>query len=98
VFSGTTTANKKSVVLDLARGGPARRALAAPARRRPTSCSMRAAARLNEALGLESRPRLNARFPETWWTARMTFHFGDDGPWKDLKSSDTDPSPRSAGS
>ncbi len=40
---------------------------------------------LNEALGLD-RAAMNARFPSLV-TARMT-PFGDDGPWKDFKSSD----------
>src|SRR5438132_51708 len=40
---------------------------------------------LNEALGLD-RAALNAQFPNLV-TARMP-PFGDDGPWRDLKSSD----------
>jgi len=75
--------NKKSVVLDL---------------REPSACEQllrllggadvlldASCGALNEALGLDRRA-LGARFPELV-TARMT-PFGDDGPWRDFKSSD----------
>src|ERR1700674_2273112 len=75
--------NKKSVVLDLrepADGEHLLRLLDGADVLLDASCGA-----LNEALGLD-RAALNARFPSLV-TARMT-PFGDDGPWKDLKSSD----------
>ncbi len=75
--------NKKSVVLDL-REAPARehllRLLGGADILLDASCGA-----LNETLGLD-HAALNARFPALV-TARIT-PFGDDGPWKDLKSSD----------
>ncbi len=75
--------NKKSVVLDL-REAPARehllRLIGGADILLDASCGA-----LNEALGLD-RGQLNTRFPSLV-TARMT-PFGDDGPWKELKSSD----------
>src|ERR1700730_2557789 len=79
--------NKKSVVLDL-QDGPGNSAghehllglLEGADILLDASCGA-----LNEVLGLD-RAALNTRFP-TLVTARMT-PFGDDGPWKDLKSSD----------
>jgi crotonobetainyl-CoA:carnitine CoA-transferase CaiB-like acyl-CoA transferase len=75
--------SKKSVVLDL-REGPAvehlLRLLDGTDVLLDASCGA-----LNVALKLE-RATLNARFPALV-TARMT-PFGDDGPWKDFKSSD----------
>jgi crotonobetainyl-CoA:carnitine CoA-transferase CaiB-like acyl-CoA transferase len=73
--------NKKSVVLDL-REKRARedllRLLGGADILLDASCGA-----LNEALGLD-RAALNAQFPNLV-TARMT-PFGDDGPWRDLKS------------
>ena len=75
--------NKKSVVLDL-RETMARehmlRLLEGADILLDASCGA-----LNEALRLD-RAAMNARFPSLV-TARMT-PFGDDGPWKDFKSSD----------
>ena len=75
--------NKKSVVLDL-RKAPARehmlRLLNGADMLLDASCGA-----LNEALGLD-RAALGARF-RSLVTARLT-PFGDDGPWRDFKSSD----------
>src|SRR6516225_6264247 len=75
--------NKKSVVLDL-REPPAReqmlRLLGGADVLLDASCGA-----LNEALGLDCAA-LGARFPQLV-TARMT-PFGDDGPWRNFKSSD----------
>src|SRR6201981_3074843 len=75
--------NKKSVVLDL-RETLARehmlRLLEGADVLLDASCGA-----LNEALGL-GRAAINTRFPSLV-TARMT-PFGDDGPWKDFRSSD----------
>lgn len=74
---------KKSVVLDL-RAAPARdsllRLLEGADVLLDSSCGA-----LNETLGMD-RAALAARFPALV-TARLT-PFGDDGPWKDFKSSD----------
>ncbi len=75
--------NKKSVVLDLQTPAGREhliRLLEGADILLDASCGA-----LNEALGLD-RATLNARFP-TLVTARMT-PFGDDGPWRDFKSSD----------
>src|SRR6202048_2604006 len=75
--------NKKSVVLDLrepADGEHLLRLLGGADILLDASCGA-----LNKVLGL-ARAAVNARFPALV-TARMT-PFGDDGPWKDLKSSD----------
>src|SRR5215813_5978657 len=75
--------NKKSVVLDL-RGPGGRedllRLLGGADILLDASCGA-----LNEALGLD-RAAVNVRFPALI-TARMT-PFGDDGPWREFKSSD----------
>ncbi len=75
--------NKKSVVLDL-REGPAAEQLLGLLDGADVLLDASCGA-LNVALKLE-RAELNARFPALV-TARIT-PFGDDGPWKDFKSSD----------
>src|SRR5437868_14505972 len=75
--------NKKSVVLDLQDAAGQEhllRLLGGADILLDASCGA-----LNEVLGLD-RAALNARFPALV-TARMT-PFGDDGPWRELKSSD----------
>ena len=75
--------NKKSVVLDLRTPAGREhllRLLGGADILLDASCGA-----LNEVLGLD-HAALNARFPQLV-TARMT-PFGDDGPWKDFKSSD----------
>src|ERR1700724_2239261 len=75
--------NKKSVVLDLREAAGQEhliRLLAGADILLDASCGA-----LNEALGLD-RGQINIRFPSLV-SARMT-PFGDDGPWKELKSSD----------
>src|SRR3954465_9728342 len=75
--------NKKSVVLDLQNAAGQEhllRLIGGADILLDASCGA-----LNEVLGMD-RPALNARFPALV-TARMT-PFGDDGPWKELKSSD----------
>ncbi|HEX4184283.1 MAG TPA: CoA transferase, partial [Stellaceae bacterium] len=83
LFFWSYNRNKKSVVLDLGEA-PARehllRLLGGADILLDASCGA-----VNETLGLD-HAALNARFPALV-TARMT-PFGDDGPWKDLKSSD----------
>jgi len=77
-ISGTTTATRKSVVLDLREGAGQEHCcglIEGADILLDASCGA-----LNEALGLD-RGQLNTRFPGLV-TARMT-PFGDDGPWKE---------------
>src|ERR1700716_1009078 len=83
LFFWSYNRNKKSVVLDLQDAAGREqllRLLGGADILLDASCGA-----LNEALGLDGAA-LNARFPALV-TARMT-PFGDDGPWKELKSSD----------